>query len=141
VLLTWDLYLPFPLSYSFVHFFQFFGVFINKVLQGFHRFKVSWVHYYWLPWSTVDYSWPWKCGATWWVLDPMRSWLAKALTLVLGVSAQPALVGVMPNIWPGFGDQVVDKWMTEKNEWMNGSIESPKKPSPPSPPILQSKRW
>lgn len=46
---------------------------------------------------------------------------------VLAGSAQPALVGVMPNIWPGFVDQVVDKrvngWKERTNEWMNASIQ------------------
>ncbi len=72
-----------------------------------------------------------------WAHDPQI-----ARTQVLAGSAQPALVGVIHNIWPGFVDQVVDKWMNEwkewmnewkewMNEWMNGSIQSPKRPSRP----------
>jgi len=37
------------------------------------------VHYYWLPWSTVDDSWPWKCGTTWGVsFGPHESWTRKS---------------------------------------------------------------
>jgi len=51
-----------------------------------------------------------------WVLDPMSHGPAKATTpSSCGVCSTSRLVQVMPNIWPGFVDQVVDKWM---NEWM-----------------------
>jgi len=105
-------------------------VYLIKFCKGFIEFKVptkefTIIDFHSPQLNTLDLE---KCGATWWVLDPVRSWPAKGKDpQVLVGSAQPALVGVMPNIWPGFVDQVVDKWVNEwkerTNEWMNVSIQ------------------
>ncbi len=148
--LTWDLCLPFPLSYSFVHFSKSMACLLIKFCKVSSSLlikfcKVSSIQK--VPeFTIVDFRGPQLTtldlenvvphGEFWtpWGHDPQAS---KNLT------GQLALVGVMPNIWPGFVDQVVNKWVTEKNEWMvvlqvqRGLV--PPGPPPPPPKFCKAK--